>query len=437
MYLQRIRVPDFRVLKDVDISFEKELTPSIFPLGSLNGGGKSTLLQLIFVLLHCSTHPDRVDFLKNIIEGFKIDKDSDKRVLAIIDIWNGHQSIELEFFTCKESFIKNLFVQEDFNHQDNEYFNIAFYTELKTVQSQRENLMKERQELKNGMYRKSKELEENQRKLEEISEKLENIKYFAKIFLESLRKNQIIHICDIINSDDINNEILLCSFNNLDINEATSFLSDLSNKVFLAAPISQIFLFLASNSRKSLFNTPDENDYYLELNKQKTRLTGFFTYDVLAIDVLIKSFIQARDQDFNQAIETGEYGNNYRALLNDLNSVLINKKINANKDLTGVNFRRYDDDVELYPEDLSHGELKKLCIYVWIKSNKIENAIVLMDEIEIAFHPDWQYQIVRDLEEWSPSNQYILATHSYELCQAVTPAHVKELPPKLIKPNKL
>jgi predicted ATP-binding protein involved in virulence len=47
MHLQRIQVPDFRVLKDVDISFEKEFTPRIFPLGSQNGGGKSTLLQLI------------------------------------------------------------------------------------------------------------------------------------------------------------------------------------------------------------------------------------------------------------------------------------------------------------------------------------------------------------------------------------------------------
>jgi predicted ATP-binding protein involved in virulence len=56
-----------------------------------------------------------------------------------------------------------------------------------------------------------------------------------------------------------------------------------------------------------------------------------------------------------------------------------------------------------------------------------------MDEIEIALHPDWQYQIVSDLQQWAPSNQYILATHSYELCQALTPSHVKELPPKLLK----
>ena len=34
MKLQRVQVPDFRVLKNVDISFEKDFVPNIFPLGS-------------------------------------------------------------------------------------------------------------------------------------------------------------------------------------------------------------------------------------------------------------------------------------------------------------------------------------------------------------------------------------------------------------------
>ncbi|MBD2453967.1 AAA family ATPase [Nostoc sp. FACHB-87] len=418
MFLQRIRVPDFRVLKNVDISFEKEFTPSIFPLGSLNGGGKSTLLQLIFVLLHCSIHEDRKIFLKNLIEGFKIDKDSDKRVLAIIDIWDGKQNIELEFFTCKESFVLDTYEQEnnDSEISENNLSGKDVYDDIKKNQSE--------YSLGKTFYL--------------LYEKKHRQEYFHRIFSKYLQSNKTGYICDVYTDNvDSSKEMLLCRFDNLEINDVESFLINLSEKVFLAAHISQIFLFLSANSRKSLFNNQSENDYYLGLKQDKTKLPNFFTYDFMAIDILIKSFTDARDQDFRQAIETGGYGDNYKTLLKDLNSVLNNKKININKDLSGVNFKRDDDDVELYPEDLSHGELKKLCIYVWIKSNKIENAIVLMDEIEIAFHPDWQYQIVRDLEEWSPSNQYILATHSYELCQAVTPAHVKELPPKLIKPNKL
>jgi predicted ATP-binding protein involved in virulence len=69
---------------------------------------------------------------------------------------------------------------------------------------------------------------------------------------------------------------------------------------------------------------------------------------------------------------------------------------------------------------------------MWLSSQDLRDAIVLMDEIEIALHPDWQYQIVYDLVKWGPTNQYILATHSYELCQAVTPAHVKEITPNLL-----
>ncbi|MFL9450095.1 MULTISPECIES: AAA family ATPase [Nostocales] len=105
------------------------------------------------------------------------------------------------------------------------------------------------------------------------------------------------------------------------------------------------------------------------------------------------------------------------------------------KDFSGVTFKLDNglETIELYPEYLSHGELKRLSIYMWMKYHNIKDSIILMDEIEIALHPDWQYKIVSYLEQWSSSNQYILAIHSYELCQALTPAHVKELEPKLLK----
>jgi len=113
---------------------------------------------------------------------------------------------------------------------------------------------------------------------------------------------------------------------------------------------------------------------------------------------------------------------------------LTNKKLNVTPDLSGVVFREERDGktIEFEPEDLSHGELKRLSIYMWLKHRKIEDAIVLMDEIENGFHPDGQYQIISDLEEWAPNNHYILATHSYHVCEALTPRHVKELEPKLL-----
>ncbi|QSV71728.1 MAG: AAA family ATPase [Aphanizomenon flos-aquae KM1D3_PB] len=373
MHLQRIQVPDFRALKNVDISFEKEFTPRIFPLGSQNGGGKSTLLQLIFILLHCAGNPDRVGFIQNLLHDFEVNDESGKRTLAIIDIWDGSKTVQLDFFICSESYILKLREQD---YDDDEIKSVSFY--------------------------------------EEKSEKY-------------------INLCFIYSFQTAQNFIgrFICQF---DGDEIFKLLIELSNKIFLTAHISQIFLFLQPDNRKSLFKKQENNqtNYYQQIKTANSKLPGFFTYDFLSIDILIEAFKKARDDDFKQAVEKGgNYGNNYVKLLDELNNLLSNKKINVEPDLSGINFKIDGDDTELYPEDLSHGELKRLCIYMWLKHNKIEDAIVLMDELEISFHPDWQYQIVRDLEEWGATNQYILATHSYELCNAVTPAHVKELDPKL------
>lgn len=258
-----------------------------------------------------------------------------------------------------------------------------------------------------------------------------------------MRLNKLIYICSYSVSENENDdEILLCQIDNVDINKVEFFLKELSEKVFIAAPATQVFLFLSKESRQLLFrnlsNYRDNksNIYYSELQAVKSKLSGFFAYDFLAVDLLIESFKAALDRDSRKAIETGgEYGTSYKELIKDLNLILGNKKINPNIELSGVNLQldRDDENIELQPEDLSHGELKRLSIYLWLKYRNIENAIVLMDEVEIAFHPDWQYQIISDLQQWAPSNQYILATHSYELCQALTPSHVKELEPKLLK----
>ncbi len=353
MKLQRVQIPDFRVLKNVDISFEKDFVPNIFPLGSQNGGGKSTLLQLIFVLLHCSGDSDKHEYIKNMLHGFEIDDDSQKRVLAKFDIWDGEKTVNLEFFLYNKPSSRSL-------------------------------------------------IHKNHKFIIEISETI-----FFGVY-------------------------------EVNIDKVEDFLNNLSNNIFLAAPATQVFLFLKKDSIDFLFkqqNNDKKNNYYSQLKQSQYKLPGFFTYDFLAVDLLLEIFKSTRDKDFKQAIETGEYGNNYQQLVNELKQILLNKKININLDFSGFTFKLDVEghDIELYPEDLSHGELKRLSIYAWIKYNIIEDSIVLIDEIENGFHPDWQYQIIKDIAEWAPENQYIIATHSYELCQAVTPAHVKELEPRLIK----
>ena len=117
MKLLQVQVPDFRVLKDVDIKFDRRFVPNIFPLGSLNGGGKSTLLQLVFVLLHCCTNPERKVFIKNLLHGFTLNDDSSDRVLAIIKVWDGEKEVEIKFLVCHntyiETYIENIIKQNN------------------------------------------------------------------------------------------------------------------------------------------------------------------------------------------------------------------------------------------------------------------------------------------------------------------------------------
>ncbi|MEG5058952.1 AAA family ATPase [Microcoleus sp. A2-C5] len=378
MHLLRVQVPDFRGLKNIDITFEKDFVPSIFPLGSQNGGGKSTLLQLIFVLLHCSVDEDKKPFIQNLLQGFKILGWEEKK-LAIIDIWDGKKIVKLEFYGQNDLEEEKRYPEYDYRGDD-----------------------------------------------ENINE-----------------ENNIIYICSLEKFKDeddmttIASTELKCRFNNQSQEQVKSFLEKIAQKIFLAAPATQVFLFLPQKSRELLFkkSSSRDNNYYGILESARSELQGLFTYDFLVVELLIESFKGARDRDFREKIKTGSYGNNYQTLIEDLHLLLGNKKINLDEDFAGVNFQldNNGETIELYPEDLSHGELKRLSIYIWLKSRNIEDAIVLMDEVEIAFHPDWQYQIISDLKEWAPSNQYILATHSYALCEALTPAHVKEIEPKLIK----
>jgi predicted ATPase len=171
-----------------------------------------------------------------------------------------------------------------------------------------------------------------------------------------------------------------------------------------------------------------------KLAEAERAMTGFFAYDWLSVEPLVQLFASARDEDFKGVVKTGNYGQSYATILREVNALLIGKQVRPLEDLSGVEFVVMGSggrETKLSPEDLSQGELKRLMIYAWLRANKAVDALVLIDEIEASFHPDWQVGIVRDLQEWAPKNQYLLATHSYELCQALTPRHVRELQPRL------
>jgi predicted ATP-binding protein involved in virulence len=479
MRLLRVQVPEFRALKDVDITFEKDFTPAVFPIGSQNGGGKSTLLQLIFTLLHCPFNKDREHFLRNILNQSKTE--FKPKLLARFNMIDIEDDFILEFFTIKNKIELNLGDDQKpvniifssikeaeklnseisrianqkkdteyllakskhkvFDENDVEEFKKCF---IETIIRQGLPVSSEETSLLNSLSSKnlefvfSKLVKVAQEYDEKISELIGNSSAISET--TTATKNYLLEgnfnfICTYESGED-QLGALLCRCLKKDV-DIEALLCKISKKIFLAAPSTQVFIFTDKNSQKLLFKSDSQAKAYHSLVKNlEGELPGIFTYDFLSVDLLTNAFKNARDKDFEVAVTSGEYGNNYKSLISDLNLMLSNKKINVSPDLSEIIFKLSSgsgDELDLYPEDLSHGELKRLSLYMWLRSKLIEDSIVLMDEVEIAFHPDWQYQIVSDLAHWAPSNQYILATHSYELCQAVTPAHVKELEPKLLK----
>ena len=449
MHLQRVQVPDFRVLKDIDISFEKEFSPRIFPLGSLNGGGKSTLLQLIFILLYCSADPEKHEFIRNLLAHFDVPKHSEQRTIAKFEIWDGTKAVSLEFFVCQGFYLGALlFFEKNLEEEDINDNSFTFRDWLEIKQQQTpildypDNLDEEETEKKSQnvprldlatKYFLSRQFVQN--KMREEKRFSQSFAEYDKQIKKLISENNLKLIYDYCVSE--NGSILylnlMCRIDSSD--RIDDFLAAISQKIFLAVPSTQVFLFLNPNYRKLLFKQDQKSkNYYFRIQEAKSKLVNFYPYDNISIDVLLDSFKKARDQDFLEKRRTGQYGQNYDLLIDSFREFLVDKIIDIEDDFSGITFKAENNGqtTNLYPEDLSHGELKRLSLYVWLKYSNIENAIILFDEIEIALHPDWQYQIIRDLEEWGPTNQYILATHSYELCQALTPAHVKEIEPKLL-----
>ncbi|MDR2346372.1 MAG: ATP-binding protein [Planctomycetaceae bacterium] len=73
-------------------------------------------------------------------------------------------------------------------------------------------------------------------------------------------------------------------------------------------------------------------------------------------------------------------------------------------------------------DGLSSGQKEIISTFflIWY-STRVKSKIILIDEPELHLNRDWQQTLVRDLVKNAPNNQYILATHSIEVAEAVEP----------------
>ncbi len=462
MYIEKIEVPAFRALRDVCLEFSGLYDPKIFPLGSENGGGKSTLLQLIFILLHCSGEPKRRQYLANLLasESSPPPDTDGERLLASITLRMGAETHELRFLVLSDKFIERKL-------EDPPEDGFSVVTKLELFERHIPKLAPDDPDAR-GEYLGSLS--------SEISSTVERLIKDADRIKAFLRASDFFRIAFILRKHSERYGALICHIPGKSPDEVEQLLQRVAKQVFLLGPSNQQYLFLSKNARRALLalepmeptldttgayfvgGTPEARakferqrkiaeaaakpaplrpqiEYLTKLDKAEAAMPGFFAYDWLAVRPLVELFKAARDEDFKQAVKTGgSYGDSYPQLMKEVNSLLFQKRVRPREDLSGIEFEIVRDDgtvTQLGPEDLSQGELKRLMIYAWLRAKHAKGALVLIDEIEVSFHPDWQVGIIRDLQAWAPDNQYILATHSYELCQALTPRHVRELRPPL------
>ena len=75
--------------------------------------------------------------------------------------------------------------------------------------------------------------------------------------------------------------------------------------------------------------------------------------------------------------------------------------------------------------ELSFGERQLIELFLWLKMVDVRGGIVLLDNPDLGLHPDQQYELTIELQSLlGNETQIIIATHSYELCHALTPSHV-------------
>jgi len=293
MRLKRVEIIKFRNFENIIIDFEKNSNfPDVFSIASKNGGGKSTLLQFIFIILHCFMDDKKKVYIQNILE--------DLRGIFVHDEW-------VKFIIEEKGKEYYLNFTIDLTHNNDFYFDTN------------------------------------------LSEKL---------------------------------------------------LEKLSNSIYLAIPESQVLHFLS------------EKEDRIELKKL---LPNFSTYNFPTEKDILKSFDNAKEKDFEEMRLNGKYGTHYIELKDNLKGFIEGKEICESKDATKIVFKINQNNEELFLENLSHGEMRKLGIYIWLKNMVKKESIVLMDEPDIALHPKWQYDLVEDLMKWSNNSQFLLATHSPQI----------------------
>ncbi|MBI9030685.1 AAA family ATPase [bacterium] len=460
MFLKRVEIDKFRNFQNAEIEFSENKFSKVYSIASINGGGKSTLLQFIYIMLSCFRDKKLHKYIINLLETENYPEDYQNRIARFVLI--GKQEIDLEYmvlpaendlFNC--TILKELELlegqhkkhQESLQHSANF---LRFYKKLQQSDQVTEELrslalaftpkvvfpkskdydvynrVKQSEKLKDfqafAEYIKNREnyiVEDNSAEMEARKKELTQAMKKQKEQLKAEGFNYITTFAD--------SKLLLLLKSNVD----NDILDKISHLTYLNGPDTQIYLFMSKEDKQTLLNNTSTthyfdydkfgneiyvaNNYNDRIRKVKKDLKNYYTYDFVSKKIIIKACKKAFEMDNKEKLRTNKFGVHYDAFIKDLNTFFDDKRIVISDEMSDVKFYLTSEEKELNPEDLSHGELKRLSIFIWLKYLIEEDSLVLMDEIDIALHPKWLYHISKDLDKWANHNQIILATHSPQI----------------------
>ena len=216
--------------------------PRIFPLGSLNGGGKSTLLQLIFTLLHRTGDRGKHSFIQNLLYGYVAPAGSEPRTLAEFSLERDGQTYDLRFVVYPGTAKPRLEKTINNSLKEPHLYPVTSYR-VRSFRGEEETIATGEAEQDTGS--------------------------------------------------------LLVSISGLGAGETEQFFGEISPYFFLAAPSTQVFLFSPPESRRKLLKDLLHSEYQEDLFQIEKNLDHFFPYRFLSVNLLMTLFKLAQDQDFN------------------------------------------------------------------------------------------------------------------------------------------
>lgn len=181
----------------------------------------------------------------------------------------------------------------------------------------------------------------------------------------------------------------------------------------------------------NIANTEDSLNLQNELNTLRKTLK--LTEDELVIDSL-KKLLNLKENEYRKSL-TNNSNKEYtklRNILNDIISKLIpnvsNLEISRASGRDELLLRSFEKTVSI--EQLSQGQRSVLSMVIDIvyrltilnphlDNPLLSQGIIVIDEIELHLHPQWQQSIIKNLREIFPNIQFIITTHSPHVLSTV------------------